>query len=128
MASAKKPAPRPATFIEHLKQALEWFGDPTLLGSQSPLATPYVLGEALKEVEASPLGRGQALRAVLTRAAQQLWGGSLPEDGQTMLNAALNEVPSAGCYDCLILELNYFKQRYCPAPKNQAEIYTEILY
>jgi tetratricopeptide (TPR) repeat protein len=126
--SAKKPAARPATFFEHLKQALELIGDPAALGGRSPLATPYFLGEALNGVAATAHGRGLALCAALDRAAQALWGGPLPEDGQAMLSAALGEASLGGRYDCLILELNYFRQRYRPAPKNQAEIYLEILH
>jgi tetratricopeptide (TPR) repeat protein len=119
---------RSASFYDHVRQALELIDTPAALGEQSPLATPYFLGSTLKGVEASPLGRGQALQGALLRAAEQLWGGLLPEDGQELLRQALAEADPGGRYDCVVLELNYFKQRYRPKPKNQAEIYTEILH
>jgi tetratricopeptide (TPR) repeat protein len=124
----RKPTTRPASFYDHLKQALELIDSPAQLGERSPLAAPYFLGYALRGAEASAAGRGQALIAVLLRAAEQLWGGPLPESGQEMLAAALAEADPGGRYDCLVLELNYFKQRYRPAPKSQAEIYLEILH
>lgn len=118
----------PAYFYDHLRCALELFDRPALLGAQSPLATPYVLGEALRGFEASDSGRGMALRALILRAAEQLWGGPLPADGASMLAAALADGDSGYRYDCLVLELNYFKERYRPAPRNQAEIYVDILH
>ncbi|GAB4125503.1 MAG: hypothetical protein Fur005_46920 [Roseiflexaceae bacterium] len=119
---------RSTTFSDHVRQALELFGQPHALGSQSPLATPYVLGHALHGYEATPLGRGLALIALIERSLRQLWGGELPSDGARMVSIALGEPRSSGRYDCLVLELNYLKQRYQPAPKNQVEIYTDILH
>jgi hypothetical protein len=119
---------RSATFYDHLKQALELINTPSALGSQSPLATPYVLGDALQGFEASATGRGQALAALIQRATEHLWGGPLPHDGQTLFNTALGESVPGGRYNCLVLELNYFKQCYRPIPKNQVEIYTDILH
>jgi tetratricopeptide (TPR) repeat protein len=124
----RKLTVRSATFYDHLKQALELINHPATLGQQSPLATPYVLGEALRGVDATPTARGQALVNAINRAIEQLWGAPLPNDGQTLLSMAVAEAIPGGRYDCLVLELNYFKQRYRPAPKNQVEIYMEILH
>lgn len=119
---------RPATFFDHVKQALELFNDPAQLGERSPLATPYVLGETLHGTAATPLARGQALGALIERAAETLWGGPLPTDGEAMLAMATGEAAAAGRYDGLILELNYFKQRFRPAPRNQADVYSDFLH
>jgi tetratricopeptide (TPR) repeat protein len=126
--SVRRSATRPATFYDHLKQALELFNDHAQLGERSPLATPYLLGAALNGIEPTPQGRGRVLATLITRAAEALWEGPLPADGQELLAMAMGEVPAAGRYDCLILELNYFQRRYRPTPRNQAEIYTDILH
>lgn len=118
---------RVQSLTEHLKQALESFADPELLGSRSPLAAPYFLGAAVRGVEPSPLGRGQVLSREIQAALESMWRGQLPVDGDVMLEEALAEGDAGGRYDCLILELNYFKQRVRPAPRNQAEIYHDIL-
>lgn len=120
--------PKPSSFYDHLKQALESFDDPEALGRSSPLAAPYVLGEAVRGAAATAAGRGQALRAAIERAVAQLWGEPMPDDGQALLRAALDESPPGGRYDALILELNYLRRRYRPAPRNQAEIYSDILH
>jgi tetratricopeptide (TPR) repeat protein len=125
---SRKVSARPASFTDHVRRALEFLDQPAQLGAQSPLAAPYVLGEALRGFAATDGGRGLALRALILRAAEQLWGGPLPDDGQDMLAAALVESDLGGRYDCLVLELNYFRQRYRPAPRSQAEIYTDILH
>ena len=124
----KKQTARTINFHEHLKQALESFDDPELLGSQSPLAAPYFLGEALRGADTTPLGRGKVLCAEIGHCIEAMWGGPLPQpgDGHAMLAAALDD-DQGDRYSCLILELNYLKQRYRPKPKNQAEIYYDIL-
>lgn len=126
--AAQQPSSRTSTFYDHLKQALGLINDPALLGERSPLATPYFLGDSLHGVEPTPYGRGQALGAAIMRAAEQLWGGPLPDDGQELLAVAMAEAPAAGRYDCLILELNYFQRRFHPAPRNQAAIYSDFLH
>ena len=126
--ASKQPNARSLTFTEHLKQVLERFDKPELTGSESPLAAPYFLGTAMRGAETSALGRGKALCAEIMRAVEAMWWGPLPTDGRIMLEEALAEGESGGRYDCLLLELNYFKQRFKPAPRNQAEIYHDILH
>jgi tetratricopeptide (TPR) repeat protein len=126
--TGKTSRPRTLSFYDHLKQALEALADPASLGLRSPLATPYFLGQAIRGSDPTPFGRGLALRAELERALELMWGGPLPQDGHELLRAAVQEANLGSRYDCLILELNYFKQRYRPSPKNQAEIYLEILH
>lgn len=124
----KQPNARSLTFNEHLKQVLERFDKPEFVGNESPLAAPYFLGAAMRGAETSALGRGKALCAEIMRAVEAMWWGPLPTDGRAMLDAALAEGENGGRYDCLLLELNYFKQRFKPAPRNQAEIYHDILH
>ncbi|MBI1299184.1 tetratricopeptide repeat protein [bacterium] len=125
--AASKPAATRATFFDHLKQALEAFDNPEWLGTHSPLAAPYFLGEALRQADTTSAARGHILRGEIERVLQTLWGGPLPEDGATMLTAADVE-SQGGRYDCLILELNYLKQRFRPAPRSQSDIYNDILH
>ena len=114
-----------------MKLVLEHYGQAHTLGDQSPLAAPYFLGPALASGSVTPGERGQVLCAELDRAAEALWGGPLPADSVTMQQAVDEERQQAGAggrYDCLVLELNYFKQCFKPPPKTQADIYHDILH
>lgn len=119
---------RTVTFIEHLKQVLESINDPESIGNESPLAAPYFLGEAIRGADATPLGRGRTLCRTIDTIIEAMWGGPLPANGHDMVKAVLDEDEQGKRYDCLILELNYLKQRYRPAPRNQSEIYNDILH
>src|SRR4051794_17544737 len=119
---------RSPSFSDHLKQVLESLNEPELLGQQSPLAAPYFLGEVIGGAEPSAWGRGQTLCNEVQRVVESMWGGALPPDGATMLKTVQAEENAGGRYDCLILELNYFKRRFRPPPRNQAEIYHDILH
>jgi hypothetical protein len=91
------------------------------------LAAPYFLGDTVRHADATAQGRGQTLRREIEHVLQTLWGGPLPSDGNAMLAAA--DVDSqSGRYDCLILELNFLKQRFRPAPRSQSDIYNDILH
>ena len=72
-----------------VEQALEKFSDPETLGSQSPLAAPYFMGNLLGAGDndlASPAQRGQALAASLRAAAQHL-----AEETRRVLNVSFFE-------------------------------------
>lgn len=125
--TSRKPATNRTTFFDHLKQALEAFDDADWLGTHSPLAAPYFLGDAVRQADATATGRGQTLRREIEHVLQTLWGGPLPSDGNAMLAAADVDSQSSR-YDCLILELNYLKQRFRPTPRNQSDIYNDILH
>jgi tetratricopeptide (TPR) repeat protein len=127
-----------ATFYEQLKLALEYQAQPAILRDYSPLAQPYFLSQH-RERGALPTDRqdatqvdwGSVLSRRLRAAATLLWHGPPPADAQTLLAAAEDEVATHGRgpqYDYLILELNYFKRLFNPPPKNQAEIYNDILH
>jgi tetratricopeptide (TPR) repeat protein len=125
--ATSSPAAATVSFFERLKQVLESIDDPEWLGAHSPLAAPYFLGDAIRGADATAAGRGRALRAEIERVLETLWGGSLPLTGAELMAAVTVAAGQGGRYDCLILELNYFKQRYRPAPKSQSEIYNDIL-
>ena len=127
----KKQPLRTVTFFEQLKTALVHYADPQWLGEQSPLAAPYFLGSALHGAPPSAHKRGLVLIDALEKTLESLWGGPLPTTGQTMLADVATEAAMQGQgdrYYCLILELNYRRRCYKPAPKNQAEIYNDILH
>jgi tetratricopeptide (TPR) repeat protein len=126
--AVRKSATPTTSFFEHLKQVLESFGNAEWLGVHSPLAAPYFLGDAILHADATPLGRGEALRAQVDHVLETMWGGPLPQSGQEMLDAVYAEEAQGGRYDCLILELNYLKRRWRPVPRNQSEIYNDILH
>ena len=60
--TSRKPATNRTTFFDHLKQALEAFDDADWLGTHSPLAAPYFLGDAVRQADATATGRGQTRR------------------------------------------------------------------
>ena len=125
----RKSAPK--TYFTHLKTVLEHWTDPRWLGMHSPLATPYFLGDQLHGTDATPDARGAILVMEVKRSLQTLWRGPLPSTGPAMLEAVDAEEKQQGRgarYDCLILELNYLKRIFQPAPKSQAEIYNDILH
>lgn len=120
-----------SSYFEHVKLALEGITTPTTLGEYSPLAAPYFLGSVLHGRAATAAMRGETLCAEIDQALNAMWGGSLPATGQAMLAAVAAEETDhgrGGRYDCLILELNYFKRCFQPPPKNQAAIYHDILH
>ncbi len=133
-----------ATFFDQLKLALEFHDDPAVLAAHSPLATPYFLNSAYhaqaadKAPSNAPVDWGRLLCEEIARATAQLWGGAIPTTQASLMQGvaqALNEGGNAGgqrgssaCYDFLMLELNYFKQIVRPRPRNQAEIYNDVLH
>lgn len=126
--ATQRPPQKNTVFFDILKQALESIHQPAWLGNHCPLAAPYFLGEALTGFEPTAEGRGLALRAEIERAVDSLWGAPLPASGSELLAAASAEDAPIGRYDCLVLELNYFRQRYRPAPRSQSDIYNDILH
>ena len=119
------------SYFDHVKLVLEGFAEATTLGEHSPLAAPYFLGSVLHGQMATPVARGELLRAEIDKAITALWGGPLPTTGPEMLAAVAEEEATqgrSGRYDCLILELNYLKRCFQPPPKNQAEVYHDILH
>lgn len=99
-------------FERHVKQALKWHDDPARLGDESPLASPYFLGKALRDVSQPVTAhtRGEMLRAEMRRAASQLWRGLLPTSRDDML-AAIMDVrrdPDDPRYAYVVLELRCF--------------------
>lgn len=126
-----KRTTRTATFFDQVKAALTHYADPQWLGEHSPLAAPYFLGTALHGAAPAASERGRVLIAVVEQALAAFWGGALPDNGPAMLQAVATEAAEQGQgsrYDCLILELNYRKRAFRPAPKSQAEIYNDILH
>lgn len=121
-----------ATFFDQLRFALENYQAPAVIGAESPLAQPYFLGQALHgQTEATtPLGRGAVLCKELERAVTALWQGTLPAESNALLQAALQAKEESGLCDryyYLLLDLTYF-HRYFPAPRNQSEIYGDVLH
>lgn len=99
-------------FERHVKQALKWYGDPARLGGESPLASPYFLGRALRDIPrpVTSRARGEVLRAEIRGAAARLWRGPLPASRDAML-AAIAEArrdPNDPRYAYVVLELRCF--------------------
>lgn len=99
-------------FERHVKQALRLYGDPKRLGEESPLASHYVLGQALRDLPRliTAEARGEALRSAIRAAAARLWRGSLPHNREAML-AAIAEARRDSDdprYAFVVLELRCF--------------------
>ncbi len=121
----------PKSYFTHVKALLEHWDDPTWLGANSPLATPYFLGEQLHGTATTATSRGEVLQNEIDRTLQTLWRGHLPTDAATMMAMVDDEIAEherGERYDCLILELNYLKRIFRPAPQSQSEIYNDILH
>jgi tetratricopeptide (TPR) repeat protein len=75
-------SPTGNAFSEHVKYALEHFHDPAWLGTYSPLAEPYLLGEYLrKHPEFNTVtGHGKALRTIFVETALSLYGSHAQPD------------------------------------------------
>ena len=121
-------APSTEQYYEQIRLALNNFDDPHWLGSESPLAAPYFLGNLLDERDHSPAGRGEALRQALFRAADTLWGDTPPANREGLeeaVNVERREQGNKGPrYACLLLELRYFRRYFRPLfhPKATQEI------
>lgn len=64
------------TFQDHLEQALKHYADPHWLGTHSPLAAPYCLGDHLAQLPPSDAGegveRGRVLQDLLRHTSERL--------------------------------------------------------
>lgn len=117
-------------FLEQVRLALENFQDRVWLETNSPLATPYFLGELLQATNGAPPQRGRALQRALQQAAEFLWDGPAPEDRQALLEAVNQQRTLVGNtrsprYQYLLLELRYFR-RHFPAraePRRVEDMY-----
>lgn len=101
-------------FERHVKQALKWYDDPERLGADSPLASLYLLGRALRGATRpiSDRTRGETLRSVLRAAAARLWAGQLPTTREELLEAitVIRRDPTDPRYAYVVLELRCFHQ------------------
>lgn len=117
-------------YYEQIRLALNNFDDPAWLGTESPLAAPYFLGDLLPAADLSPLGRGVALRQALFQAADRLWGGDPPTSREALeeaVNEERREMGNKGArYAYLLLELRYFRRTFrpllFPKPTQEADI------
>jgi tetratricopeptide (TPR) repeat protein len=114
-------------FERHVKQALRLYDQPERLGRESPLASPYVLGRALRDLPrpVTERTRGEALCAELHAAAQGLWRGLHPTGREEML-AAIAEVrrdPDDPRYAYVVLELRCFND--CVTPYRMSDIWEQ---
>lgn len=105
-------------FERHVKQALRFLDDPERLGKESPLASPYMLSRALRELprSVSAHARGTALREVMRAAAARLWGEPLPASRPELLAAITlaRRDPDTPRYAYLVLDLRCFHSFVTP--------------
>lgn len=119
------------SFIDHLKLALEFHAEPEVLAVHSPLATPYFLNSAYNvERVGTAYHWGRVLCDEIYQTVSLLWEGPLPQERSEIEHAVACELKSArgSRYDFWVLELNYFQRIVRPTPRNQAEIYSDILH
>jgi tetratricopeptide (TPR) repeat protein len=100
-------------FERHVKQALRLYSDPKRLGEESPLASHYMLGRALRDLPPpiTATARGGVLRSVIHSAAHRLWRGPLPKNREAMLEAIAEarRDPDDPRYAFVVLELRCFQ-------------------
>lgn len=99
-------------FDRHVKQALRLYDQPDRLGRESPLASSYVLGRALRDAPrpVSERARGEVLRTEIRSAAGRLWRGQFPTNRDEMLDAIsiVRRDPDDPRYAYVVLELRCF--------------------
>jgi hypothetical protein len=105
-------------FERHVKQVLRWYDQPERIGRESPLASPYVLARALRDVP-PPLSarvRGEVLCAETRAAANRLWRGPRPTTHDEMLDAIAmaRRDPDDPRYAFVVLELRCFHEFVTP--------------
>ena len=61
-------------FVAVVEQALKRYQDPTWLGKNSPLASPFFLGTQLTADAVTPLARGRVLQRLLRSCCDQITG------------------------------------------------------
>jgi hypothetical protein len=114
-------------FERHIKQALRLFDQPERLGQESPLASPYVLGRAMRDLPRpiTARARGDLLRASIRAAAARLWGGPPPSTHQAMLDAIIEarRNPDDPRYAYVVLELRCFND--CITPNRTSDIWEQ---
>lgn len=121
-------AEAPLTLFERrVKQALKWYDDPARLGAESPLANPYFLGRALRDLPGpvTPQARGSVLCSAILASAGRLWHGPLPATREEMLEAIaiVRRDPDDPRYSYVVLELRCF-QRYV-SPRRTSDIWEQ---
>lgn len=105
-------------FERQVKQALRLYAQPERLGGESPLASPYFLSRALRELPrpVTPIVRGNVLRSEFRSAAARLWNGAFPASRDELLQAitAVRRDPDDPRYAYIVLELRCFNQWIIP--------------
>ena len=105
-------------YERHVKEALRLFEQPERIGALSPLAAPYVLAGALRELPrpVDAQARGELLCNQIRAAAAQLWGGPLPATRDEMLAAIADarRDPDDPRYAYVVLELRCFHDYITP--------------
>ncbi|MFZ1399412.1 MAG: tetratricopeptide repeat protein [Candidatus Promineifilaceae bacterium] len=105
-------------FYEQIRLVLNNFDDLDWLGSQSPLAAPYFLGDWIAPADLTAARRGEALRQAFVAAADELWGEPLPTSREALEEAVADERRELGNkgqrYAFLLLELRYFRRYFRP--------------
>lgn len=112
-------------FHTAVREALKHYTDATWLGNHSVLATPYVLGdylfqvdEATTDIVPTAVSRGNALKQLLLQAAASQWQGELPPSRQALLADVEQERATLGNggvhFLFLVLDLRYFRHYFSP--------------
>ncbi len=121
------------TFDQQLKLALKHFDDPQWLGQNSPLATPYFLGNALRSPQNGRTAdsqtaeqRGQVLQQEIEAAAATLWGAALRDRADVEQRLAdVLQAPDSDPYAYIVLELRYLRRFF--KPRRLQEIWEDFL-
>jgi tetratricopeptide (TPR) repeat protein len=103
-------------FREQLTAALENLNDLEWLGTHSPLATLYFLGEHLlcrPEADQSPAGRGQVLRSLLWKTAQEMIAAYGEYNYKVLAYTFFRSLSVAEiCHQLNISRATYYRHRY----------------
>ena len=116
---ARQKRRTPATiFSATVRSALEHITDPTWLGRNSPLASPYFLGNRrVADIRFDdPTDRGRILQSAIFESAALMWRGGLPKTRSELADAVDEERATLGSkssrYLFYLLELRYLRKYY----------------
>ncbi len=105
-------------FFELLRKSLNHYDDAEWLGKQSPLASPYFLGERLVGIPNGDTARvrGQLFQEMVVEAFDELWGRDVPASQQRFKKMVRDERLEAdnqgALYACYLLDLRYLRRYF----------------
>ena len=92
---------KPTLFYKSVEWALKNYTKPLRLGEQSPLATPYILGEKLATTPNRPEERGQILQELIRQGIAKMSGDKSAREQEVLTQYYVNGLSETAALDQL---------------------------